>query len=442
MPGLILRNFRGFANAVIPFAPSANFFVGENSTGKSSILGLIDILSSHQFYFSHRLQSDYVDFSSYADAVSARTPNAELTIGYYRFSYSKTKRGTIDAISISFTENNTRCEVGAVNYIANGFLISAKFRRTRVEFSVHKAIISNDTKPLEAAIALVEKNFNQMIGETVFEGHYSHENLPMPSPLLSVLSILQVENIRQSEEDPKPQIAPYPLAIFNGKWISPIRALPENISTTAFSEYSPEGKHTPEIIRRGFGAKANKSLASKLKEKVVSFGENSHLFDALVVKEYGDDPKDPYEVQVLLGGANQRLSNVGYGVSQSLPILTEIAAASQGEQFVVQQPEVHLHPRAQAAFGDLMFEMCNERQHQFFVETHSDFLIDRFRFRMNKSTSRKKPLAQILFFEKNKKGDNIAHSIKIAPNGRLSNPIPDTYRSFFLREELTILGIR
>src|SRR6266436_9344091 len=96
------------------------------------------------------------------------------------------------------------------------------------------------------------------------------------------------------------------------------------------------------------------------------------------------------------------LSTVGYGVSQSLPVLTEVFLRPHGSWFAIQQPEVHLHPKAQAALGDVFFEMATVEHKRFLVETHSDFAIDRFRMNYRKADS-KKPNSQILFFERRDK---------------------------------------
>ncbi|MDP6688819.1 MAG: AAA family ATPase [Alphaproteobacteria bacterium] len=72
------------------------------------------------------------------------------------------------------------------------------------------------------------------------------------------------------------------------------------------------------------------------------------------------------------------IRNVGYGVSQSLPVIVEILSRSFGSRFAIQQPEVHLHPKAQAALGDLFYQLALVEEKRFIVETHSDFTIDRF----------------------------------------------------------------
>jgi predicted ATPase len=125
-------------------------------------------------------------------------------------------------------------------------------------------------------------------------------------------------------------------------------------------------------------------------------------------------------------------------VSQSLPVFVEIFTRPKGSWFAIQQPEVHLHPRAQAALGDAFFEMAVGEEKCFLIETHSDFTIDRFR--MNYRKKGKKPNSQVLFFER-KGRNNTVTSLAISAQGELSPEQPEGYRQFFVKEEMKLLGL-
>src|SRR5881396_1662040 len=73
------------------------------------------------------------------------------------------------------------------------------------------------------------------------------------------------------------------------------------------------------------------------------------------------------------------LVDVGYGVSQALPILVDtLQRPAADEVFLLQQPEVHLHPRAQAELGSFFVSQAGKKR-RFVIETHSDYLVDRVR---------------------------------------------------------------
>ena len=66
--------------------------------------------------------------------------------------------------------------------------------------------------------------------------------------------------------------------------------------------------------------------------------------------------------------------DVGFGISQLLPVIVE-AVAGTSKTICVDQPEVHLHPRLQAQIADLMIETSNTRNKRWIVETHSELLV-------------------------------------------------------------------
>lgn len=63
---IYVDNYRGFDDTLIPLK-EVNFFVGENSTGKTSILKLLDLLASSEFWFNGNFRNENVDFSYYGE---------------------------------------------------------------------------------------------------------------------------------------------------------------------------------------------------------------------------------------------------------------------------------------------------------------------------------------------------------------------------------------
>jgi len=74
------------------------------------------------------------------------------------------------------------------------------------------------------------------------------------------------------------------------------------------------------------------------------------------------------------------ITEVGFGVSQILPIITLGLLSPTDSILIFEQPEIHLHPRAQAGLAE--FLLCLARTgRRILVETHSDHLINRLRRR-------------------------------------------------------------
>ena len=107
--------------------------------------------------------------------------------------------------------------------------------------------------------------------------------------------------------------------------------------------------------------------------------------------------------------------------------------------FLLQQPEVHLHPSAQAALGSLFCQVAS-RERRLVVETHSDYLLDRVRMDIRDSKTSLKPEdVSILFFERGDLDVHI-HSLQVDREGNILNE-PESYRRFFLQETQRSLGL-
>ena len=76
-------------------------------------------------------------------------------------------------------------------------------------------------------------------------------------------------------------------------------------------------------------------------------------------------------------------ADVGFGISQILPVIVE-AVSGSARVVCVDQPEIHLHPRLQAQIADLLVDTCNRKQ--WIVETHSELLARRIQRRIAEGT--------------------------------------------------------
>jgi hypothetical protein len=84
------------------------------------------------------------------------------------------------------------------------------------------------------------------------------------------------------------------------------------------------------------------------------------------------------------------IADVGFGVSQALPILTALVAAVPGQIVYCEQPEIHLHPRAQKGVADMLAEAAR-RGVQVIVETHSEIILSRLQWHIAKPEERLVP---------------------------------------------------
>ncbi len=88
-----------------------------------------------------------------------------------------------------------------------------------------------------------------------------------------------------------------------------------------------------------------------------------------------------FEVDVKGAGAKANLADVGFGISQVLPVLVQGLLMRPGGVYLVQQPEIHLHPDAQAGLADFFIYLASYGVITV-VETHSEYLLLRIRRRL------------------------------------------------------------
>ena len=217
---------------------------------------------------------------------------------------------------------------------------------------------------------------------------------------------------------------------------APVRSQPHRTYDPIRWQRVPEGDHVP--MRLAELSAQQTQRWKELKKQLDDFGRAAGLFDEIAVRHLGAKGSDPFQIQVRKGsnrlkGPPRNLIDVGYGVSQVLPIITELLASSTPtDLYLFQQPEVHLHPSAQAALGTLMCNIAADGP-QLMVETHSDHLIDRVRMDVRDGKTDLGPDdVRILYFERNGLDVKI-HELWWDANGNLENA-PHGYRQFFMDE--------
>lgn len=229
-----------------------------------------------------------------------------------------------------------------------------------------------------------------------------------------------------------PRMGPRPIAG------APIRTKPSRTYDPKREVPEPEGSHVPMELATLRGT--NREEFEELAARIAAYGKDANLLSKLQVKRLGKKAGDPFQLVVAVDKFPFNLRDVGYGVSQILPILVDTLTAPKGQTFLLQQPEVHLHPRAQAALGSLFVEQAASRGQTFVVETHSDHLVDRVRMDIrDRRTSLKAKDVVILYFERSA-GQAMVHRITLDEEGNLVG-VPPGYRRFFLEEERRLLGI-
>lgn len=216
--------------------------------------------------------------------------------------------------------------------------------------------------------------------------------------------------------------------------IAPIRTRPRRTYDEATEEFTPEGAHVPFILSNQL---ASNGQSEELSGALEEYGSRSGLFKHIDVKRLGSKPGDPFQILVTGSGRPSNLIDVGYGVSQALPVVVQVVQSPPGRLLLMQQPEVHLHPRAQAELGSFFVDQVYAHDRKMVVETHSDYIVDRVRQEVARR-SLDPVKVSILYLEKHRHETTI-FPLRLDEQGNILDA-PPSYREFFLREEMNLLS--
>lgn len=405
------RKFRGFKAVNVPLDRTL-FLVGDNSSGKSSILHLINLVCSKELIGPQGLETNhYVDrgdiFSPYFDY-------ADVDVGFY----SDDEASRISrVITIKRVKDTFSSYVAKITFSNEHGVLSL---RMTSKGKVSGRFYEISTLPtVEDLLSIHDSNRGLRALQLEADGPLNDLNVLVPA-LVELLA------------DKRPQQNFMNILFARGmpstRLIAPMRGGPEGFYSFD-RQIKPTGSHFATLL-----SDVSRTEATDIDKAVKKFGLESGLFESLTVSRVSKTvPNSPLTVLVQKNGKSFTLNQVGIGVSQIAPIIAETLAVERGfmpcDIFLVQQPELHLHPRAQAALGEFIYQGA-KLQMGFCLETHSDFLIDRFRANMREH---KDDIKASVIYCKNDSSGNSASEIKILSDGTLDEP-PSDYLDFFVNE--------
>ena len=420
MDWITLEDYRCFhMRQCVRLAP-LTLIVGENSTGKTSFLALIRALWDVAFEQSvPNFKEEPYDLGSFAEIAHHRGGSAGRATSFCAgFGMTHKRWPRRFSIEVTFHER------GTVPFPVSRHLWNEKLSVTAKEADRGVEVVAKSRSGVQP-----EWRQNRRIRLPSREGRLVPLHFFGSPRDLGVVDDATRRAVRSLLTAPMRRGTPRPFAS------APVRSKPRRTYDPSLTSRDPEGDYVPMFLAHTFRQK--KGEWSTLKSKLEDFGKASGLFDEIVVSSLRPRDSDPFQLQVRkygrrLRGPMRNLIDVGYGVSQVLPVITELLRQDAPSMFLLQQPEVHLHPSAQAALGSLFCEVAKQRR-QIVVETHSDYLINRVRMDVRDRTVPLSPDdVSILYFERDEL-DVTIHSMCIDEDGNLTDS-PDSYGRFFLNE--------
>jgi predicted ATPase len=174
-------------------------------------------------------------------------------------------------------------------------------------------------------------------------------------------------------------------------YLGPLREFPQRHYTWNGSEPADMGRRGERVVDALLAARMRGKYISPgyrlhkvtLEERVATWLKELGLIHSFSVEPVAKD-SSIYQVRVQKtpSSAKVLITDVGFGVSQILPVLVLCYYAPEGSIILLEQPEIHLHPSVQSGLADVMIDAVKNRGVQIIVESHSEHLLRRLQWRI------------------------------------------------------------
>ncbi len=375
-----LRNFKSYKDSRrIPLAP-LTVIVGQNNAGKSSILHAILMLKQTLQDKNKRTplitSGPFVELGGFHElrhgkelatrktiTIDLGTPPDSMAVTGLPGEKSKVHLGTDLSVSFSFAARANRIQVAAVKLS----------RQYRTFIDVKRAgRVWEAGKYTKAGRKHGRLDFLHFLPRLELAGDVPKSDKDATLTVaLSLALHLQAQTWTQLFEQVR-HIAPLRLPV---PWFGMLGKTPS-------SDLGTGGENLLRVL-------ADETQRGRTKQPIVK------LVDGWMSKRFGMLKKlrlvnvdSAGTVRSLVADENGGFTDInvaamGEGLSQMLPIVARVLMGRTGECLLVEQPEIHLHPRAQADLGDLFVDNVRQsKNRQYIVETHSEHLLLRVRRRV------------------------------------------------------------
>ena len=137
-------------------------------------------------------------------------------------------------------------------------------------------------------------------------------------------------------------------------------------------------------------------------------------------------PARSVEVSSLTPSGPVNMVTEGFGTNSLILLLLQLITAEQGATVLIEEPEIHLHPKAQADLAEVLAETAKAEDKQIIMTTHSEHLVERLLLLVAENTLTADDVA-IYSFSKDAKGECFATEIQVLENGQVEGGLTDFY---------------
>lgn len=438
---IALQNFKCFQEAEIEFS-DITILTGQNSSGKSSVINaILGTLQSLEFPTDLNLNGEWIMMGDFSEVITNHdkrknfgisltlTENDNSNALECKTTFQKDRRSSAPQLKnldiqhplVNIKYNQEPSGNYKASYkteaIENGKGDDdIRFRGIMADFFTAINALSPEEKSKKskknASLDKIAEAYRNPKGEGSFTCRDSndfrtklYQDAPWISGKLDVMKAFRAD--------------------FN--YISPFRLSPERT-------YYTKAKANLNVDR--FGANAIEQIANwsstkskKLQELQLAL-KKIGLSEAISVRRLLGGR---FEIRINFGATkmSSSLVDVGFGISQFLPILVADLQLASGGTLAISQPEIHLHPSAQAHYADHIVERLNKVGRRVIIETHSECLINRLR-RCVAQGKLKEEQISMYHFEKNSSELSSCTRIQLKKNGSLSGAPKNFFETYLM----------
>lgn len=384
LENLQLTNFKSWERADLRFGRITGLF-GTNSSGKSSLLQFLLLLKQTKEATDRAIalnfQGSFADVGTFQDVVFSGDLAREIS---WNLKYNLTQELVLSAPDDT---GNKAIASGSEVSIFSG-IREAKLGviSTSLRYSLGGQSFELVPSPEKPSSYLLKTNskvfrFKRTIGR----------KWPIPRPVKSYAFPDQVKSYHQNAGFLSDLEKSYEEQVDKMFYLGPLRDYPKRqylLADTQPRDVGLKGENTISAIRAmtTSGEKRNLSKGQRLRpfqELIAHWLRELGLVASFRVEEIkkGTNLWQVF-VRVREGAAEVLLTDVGFGISQVLPVLTLLQYVPEGSTVILEQPEIHLHPLAQAKLADAIVSAAQHRNLQVIVESHSEHLLLRLQRRV------------------------------------------------------------
>ena len=425
LKSLKIENFKAWREVDLQLAPVTGFF-GTNSSGKSSLLQFLLMLKQTKNATDRRIVLDFggesglVNLGTYKDVV--HNQDAENFMSWsLEWSLPESLKirnpgGTKDEILFSGDSLEAGCLLrGMPRGIL--FLHDLVYKVDSIEFRL-RHIENSPGNKFELHTDSAQFQFKRNVGRA----------WKLPSPIKTHLFPDETRYFYQNADFLGEFEIAYEKFMDSIYYLGPLREFPKRDYAWAGSfpaDVGQRGEYAIAAILAATRDNETRSLGYQRRRK--SFQEMiAHWLSELgLIQEFRIEEiregSNIYRALVKMPGskAEVALTDVGFGVSQVLPVLVLLYYVPEGSTVLMEQPEIHLHPAVQSGLADLMLNVAKARNLQIIVESHSEHLLRRFQRRVAEGKASSTDLS--MYFVSTSRGVAKARDLNLNEWGEIVN---------------------